>query len=325
MRRLARISLICLAFSGLAATSASASVTHDGWGLGLADDTHIGGPAIPNWGQWFDRLRPKVFRMQLHWDADAAEIDRAKTRIFYLRAHGVQQVVVTFNFGDRLPDYPAEYGEHIGPIVTDMASIVDAWGPANEPNVSPYISPYDLVDYWQQFYFIVTAHDPSALKTSPDFADSYDYAQHHSANDPPSSLSTYLITYLANGGGWGDVAAFHPYWGVHFGTTATTTDFLAYVSGGRPVWLTEVGAFKTTTHHGVGDQTEAQQAFRTGWLIGTLGAMTRIQRIYYYSVSAGSTAFDTGLLNAQAAPRQAWDVWCLGTHNNNGSHPDCVH
>jgi hypothetical protein len=315
MRRLVRISLICLAFSGLAATSASASVTHDGWGLGLADDTHFTTP-IPNWGPWFERLRPKAFRMQMRWNSDATQISNAKTRIFYVRARGVQQVLVTFRLDGAQPS-PADYGQNIGRIVTDMAGIVDAWGPVNEPNVGSGVSATNLAQYWQQFSFIVSAHDPTALKTSPDFADHYDL----------SPLSgAYMYTYLANGGGWGNVAAWHPYWGVHRINTFTTDDFMSYVPSNIPIWLTEVGGFGTNTHHNPDiHDSEDLQAFKVQWLINAMGALSRIQRIFYFSVSAGDNTFDTGLLNAQGTPRQAWDAWCAGSHHDNSADPDCVH
>jgi hypothetical protein len=311
MRRLARFSLVCLAFSCLAASSANASVTHDGWGLGVADDTHFTTP-LPSWGPWFERLRPKVYRMQMRWDSDATQINNAKQRIFYAKYYGVQQVTVTFKVEGTLPT-PVVYGQKIAAIVKDMAGIVDAWGPVNEPTLHG-INPYTLAAYWQQFLFIVRATDPTAVATSPDFQDHYNL----------SGLdANYLDLYVRNGGGWGDVAAFHPYWGVHFNSTATVSNYSTFLPAGTPIWLTEVGAFGKNSSHGISDP-ENLQAARASWLVNAMGSMIRVSRIYYYSMGAGGSDFDTGLLNVLGAPRPAWEVWCAYTHNTSG-HPDCAH
>jgi hypothetical protein len=321
MRRLARISLICLAFSCLAAASASASPTRDGWGFGIADPANFNGSNPgPVWGQWFDRLRPKVLRLQMYWNSSSSEMGNAAGVIDYARAHGVQQVVVTFKKRGAVPT-PQAYGQGIGPIVTALASRVDVWGPLNEPAYGDAWLPgtsgaETLAKFWQQFSFIVTAHDSTALKTSPDFADHYDL----------SNLSgAYMYTYFANGGGWGDIAAWHPYWGVHNFTTFTTSNFASYVPSNIPIWLTEVGGFGTNANHNIHDS-EEWQANKVGWLVNALvTTVPRIQRVFYYHMGAGDSVWDTGLLNAFGTPRGAWDVYCTASHNDNSTHPDCVH
>jgi hypothetical protein len=324
MRQLARISLICLAFSCLAATSASASPTRDGWGFGIADPANFNGSNPgPAWGQWFDRLRPKVFRIQMYWDSNSAERGNAAGVIDYARAHGVQQVVVTFKKRGGVPS-PANYGKGIGPIITALASRVDVWGPLNEPAYGDAWLPgtsgaETLAQFWQQFKFIVTANDPTALKTSPDFADHYDL----------SPLSgAYMFTYIAHNGEWGDIAAFHPYWGVHRFNTFTTSDFQSYVPSNIPIWLTEVGGFGKNSHHppDIINDPEELQANKVAWLTNALvTTMPRIQRVFYYNMNAGDSVWDTGLLNPLRAPRPAWDEYCAASHNDNQSHPDCVH
>jgi hypothetical protein len=314
VRRLALLTLISVVLAASISAPAQAAAPYDGYGHAIAADAHFstGNPA-PYWGpQWFDRLHVKTFRMQIHWNADSVEIFRAAAVIDYVRARGVTQVLVTFKKNGPTPTVE-QYVNSIYPIIQGLASRVDIWGPANEPNQGDAWFPgingaKTLADIYKALALMAAAYDPGSKITSPDFADRYDL---HDL-DP-----AYMYTYIANGGGWGNYAAWHPYWGVHNQTTSTTTNFASYVPADIPIWITEVGGFVSNgPPHTVNDNPSIQYG-KVFWLDNTLARLSKIKRVYYYAMNGnGPGAFDTGLLNPNVTPRPAWNLWCIATHGN---------
>jgi hypothetical protein len=317
----------CLMTAGLCWSAlAVAAVPTTGAGFGIADDeTNWDNLAsFPDLGDGFARLRPQVFRFQTIWDTiDNPEwITRAENMIERAEAHGVQTIVVTLrsnNEGNVGPYgyFPtaAQYEEKVAQLVDRFADDVDVWGPANEPNGAwrPDNAPggeaplpaATLASYQLAFETVVAVEDPTALTTSPDFLDGANLG----------SIAGYVDAYEGAGGGWGDIAAFHPYNGVTHKSLATMTDFVGLIPAGRPIWLTEVGA------HNDADTTA--QDSRVAWIVNTLGAHSRVAKIFYYHVRDNNDEWDTALLNSDQSPRPGWRTWCAATHGGNASHADC--
>jgi hypothetical protein len=301
---------------------APAAVPRDGQGFALADDAYFAFPADPQgfaaqaehwYGPSFAALHPAAFRFQIYWNADQALIERAKMLVDYVRRHGVTQVVVSFKKSGAAPD-AGTYGASIAQVMAQLAGYVDAWGPANEPNVGDAWLPGTggarlLAQYWAQFSAAVDAVDPTALKLSPDFADRRDLG----------SIRRYLSAYAEAGGGFGAVVAWHPYWGANAMTRSTTDDLLRYVPPDLPVWLTEVGAWGRNAH---GDspveQDELEQNRRLNWLANDpngLAADPRVTRIHQYHMrDSGQPDWDSALVGQDGLRRPAWYTWCYASH-----------
>jgi hypothetical protein len=321
--------LLALAVAALLAAPAHAVVPRDGTGFALADDAYHGFPggdefeaAADGWfGEWFEPLRPRAFRFQVHWNADPVELDKARRLIDWVRARGVTEVAVTFKKNGATPDADA-YARSVGPIVHELASRVDVWGAANEPNLGdtwlPGLDGADLLAaYWQRFAFVVTAEDPTALKLSPEFADRSDLQ--------PLSAS-YMTRYIQKGGGFGDIAGWHGYWGAYHRSLSTTDDYLRYVPAGVPVWVTEVGGFGSNQHpeSDIEDPEDVQNS-KVRWLTDTLARHPRIDRIFYYHTrDSGQPDWDTALLRQNGSRRSSWFTWCVASHAGNFAHPDCT-
>lgn len=322
MRRIALLCLLVALLGALTATPAAADVPRDGQGFALADDayfTFAGDPpeflaeAEAWYGSSFATLRPAAFRFQVYWNADQGLIDRAKMLVDYVRRQGVTQVVVSFKKNGPVPD-AATYGASIRAVLAQLAGYVDAWSPANEPNVGDTWLPGTggarlLAQYWAQFSAAVDELDPTALKLSPDFADRRDLG----------SIGPYLSAYAKAGGGFGATVAWHPYWGTNAMTRATTDDLLRYVPPDLPVWLTEVGAWGRNTH---GDshveQDELEQNRRLNWLVNDpngLAADPRVTRIHQYHMrDSGQPDWDSALVDEAGVRRPAWYTWCYASH-----------
>lgn len=309
--------------------SAAASAPHDGWGFGLADDDAIGSavmppPSIDN--AMFDRLRPKTFRLQVYWDAENDPtvendyIDRAKEEITRVREAGVEQVIVTFKRHGAEPS-TLEYELAIKKVVDELKNYVDVWGPANEPNAGEtwlggVEGAQKLAKFNDSLIEVVDAWDPTALRTSPDFV------------EPASleNLTTYINAYLNAGGGWGHYIAFHPYSGVNANPPSLAgVDRIASLSpSGKPIWITEVGAFGIGGGH---NDPQTVQNDRVHWMTTTLAGHSRVGRIYYYHMRGKTGAeikWDTALLNNDLSSRPAWYTWCAASHGDQANHADCT-
>jgi hypothetical protein len=319
-----RAALLTLIAGALVAAPAGATVPSDGTGFALADDTYHSLPAdeaaLDSWyGDAFEALGPRSFRFQLHWNADPVELDKAARLIDWVRAHGVTQVVVTFKKNGPTPSADA-YAQSIAPLVQALAGRVEAWGPANEPNLGdawlPGLPGAELLAaYWQRFVAVVDAADPSALKLSPEFADGHDLQ--------PLSAS-YLGRYVERGGGFGDVVGWHAYWGAHNLSLATTDAFLDQVPPDLPVWVTEVGGFGRNLSRSIADPDQLQNA-KLLWLTSTLARHPRVERIFYYHArDTGQPDWDSALMRRDGTRRPAWFTWCVAAHGGNFGHPDCT-
>jgi hypothetical protein len=192
----------------VAAAPAGAVVPRDGWGLGIADDSYLTpGARIPD---SFGALGPKTFRLQIHWNAACTpgRIESAADWIAQARDLGAEWIAVTFkknpgadcgdpvNCGSQPTD--ACYAARIAEVVRALASVVDVWGPANEPNLGDTWLPGTdgarlLARYWAAFAGVLAAYDPTAQAISPEFADRSDRG----------SLAPYVNAYKAAGGGFG--------------------------------------------------------------------------------------------------------------------------
>jgi hypothetical protein len=316
----------------LAPAASHAAVPHNGQGFALADDTYFNWPNDPpsfqaaaeNWyGPTFADLEPASFRFQILWNADPLLIERANMLADYVRSQGVTEVVVTFKKNGRAPD-AATYGASIRNIVAQLASRVDAWGPANEPNRGATWLPGTdgarlLAAYWAQFNATLDALDPGALRLSPEFVDRRDLG----------SIGAYVRAYAEAGGGFGHAVGWHPYWGLHAATSATTDDLLQSVPADLPVWITEVGAFGTNTNgNPIIQDGETTQQGKLNWLVNDpngLAAHPRIARIYHYHVrDTGQPDWDSALLRRDGDRRPAWYTWCFASHGDDQTAGDCA-
>ena len=334
MVRLA-LTAVVLAIASICSLSATAGATapRDGLGLFVADDDwdYANPGALPALGADFERLRPRVFRLQTIWNTvDRPEwLLRTETMIAQARSRGAQQIVLTLrsnnpaNVGPEgyFPT-PDQYRAKVEPLVRRLAAQVDVWGPANEPNIAwrpkedpagqAPLDPVTLAGYYGALQVAVRRHDPSALVSSPDFLDAGSLA----------AFTDYVTTYsTAAGGGWGDVVAFHPYGDVKQAiapdSPAGFTDALsALIPPDRDIWITEVGA------HYEGDP--AAQAARVAWIANVLANHPRVERVAYYNLRGGGADWDTGLFDADFTRRPAWYAWCAATHGDDPTHPDCA-
>jgi Glycosyl hydrolase catalytic core len=317
--------------------TASASVSHDGWGLGIAEDeTNWSSPTtFPALGEGFARLRPKVFRLQTIWNTMGPEASqqawkaRTHAMIAQAKAQGAAQVTLTLRSNSPGNVGPAgyfpsatQYKTETDALVKEFAGEVDFWGPANEPNGAwrpkeapggqAALDPTYLAAYYLKMRESVAAYDPAGKVTSPDFLDS---------SSSYGSFSAYISNYLShvpagNDGGWGVAAAWHPYAGVASASLASTTTFTGLVTTGQPIWVTEVGSRADL----VGQSTQNTQV---NWIINTLGAQARVTRVFYYQMPGHASGWDSGLLNTDSSPRPAWYTWCAASHNNNAADLDC--
>jgi hypothetical protein len=315
--------LLVALLSALGGPRAWATVPRDGQGFAVADDAYFGFPNDPQafqmqaedwYGASFAALQPASFRFQISWNADQALIERAKMLVDYVRGQGVRQVVVSFKKNGPAPD-AAAYGVSIRQVVAQLASYVDVWGPANEPNRGDAWLPgaggaQTLAQYWAQFNTAVGELDPTALTMSPEFADRRDLG----------SIGSYVSAYAKAGGGFGAIVGWHPYWGTNAMSRSTTDDLLRYVPD-LPVWVTEVGAWGTNAHsrHPIQDGELAQNR-RLAWLAndsGGLAADPRITQIHHYHMrDSGQPDWDSALVAQDGRRRAAWYTWCRASHFN---------
>ncbi|HWM09635.1 MAG TPA: glycosyl hydrolase [Solirubrobacteraceae bacterium] len=331
MKRL--VLLMAAALSASLVCPAGAATSRDGVGLFVADDDwDFASPgALPALDSDFERLRPKVFRLQTIWNTvDRPEwLVRADAMIAEARSRGVRQIVLTLrsnnpaNVGPEgyFPT-PDQYRAKVEPLVQRLAGQVDVWGPANEPNIAwrpkeapggqAPLEPTLLAGYYGALHDAVREHDPSASITSPDFLDAGSLA----------AFLEYVTTYsAAAGGGWGDVVALHPYGDVERAVAPTApaifTDALAALAPpGKDLWVTEVGA-----HY---EGNPAAQAARVAWIADVLASHPRVKRVAYYNMRGGGSEWDTGLLDGAFVRRPAWYVWCAAVHGDDPANPDCA-
>jgi hypothetical protein len=302
---------------------AAATVPHDGWGMGIADDDAIGSPVSPPSSvdnNFFDRLRPKVYRFQIYWDAgevgNEVYVSKALTQIARARAAGVQTVLATFKQHGSTPT-AASYEAKIRNVVDKLKNEVDVWGPANEPNDGENWLPGMagarlLAEYNAALARVVSQVDPTATRTSPDFV------------QPTTlqSLIDYVNEYINHGGGWGHYIAFHPYRGVAAKNLSGVTTLAGMSPNSKPIWVTEVGA------RWFGDPS-AQNSL-VHWMIygeptkPALANHERVAKIFYYHMKSGHTSHDSALLYGDLQPRAAWYTWCKAAHGDNAGHPDCA-
>jgi hypothetical protein len=314
-------------------SSAEAVAPRDGTGLFVADDDwDFANPgALPALGGDFARLRPRVFRLQTIWNTvDRPEwLIRTEAMIARARAHGVEQIVLTLrsnnpaNVGPEgyFPT-PEQYRAKVESLVRRLAGQVDVWGPANEPNIAwrpkedpegqAPLDPVTLAGYYAALRDVTRMQDPTALVTSPDFLDAGSLA----------AFTEYVTAYsTAAGGGWGDVAALHPYGDVKRviapdSPTAFTDAFAGLVPADMEIWVTEVGAQHKSD--------PATQAARVTWIANVLANHPRVTRVAYYNLRGGGPTWDTGLLDGDFNRRPSWYAWCAATHGDDPAAPDCA-
>ncbi len=346
--RLAGLLLATLVLT-IVVSPASADPSRDGYGLFIADDeTNWGDPSTAvNISDDFSNLNPKLYRLQIIWNAKEpapanptqAQIDSAAQRAAWVvRTHalidaaklrGVENIVLTLRAnhagnvgtGGYVPT-ATRYELEARKVVQDFASKVDVWGGINEPNLwktgansTGAIPVSTLVDYQAGFTEVVDHWDSSATITSPDF------------NDETANWNGYATNYQNAGGGWGDVAAFHPYAAAATQNLSTINQYAAIVPGNRDIWVTEVG-----THF---NGNPAAQAVGVEWIAKgqaqcpnanacSLASHDRVKRIAYYHMRDNNPTWDTALLNADLTRRLAWYKWCSAAHGDNAAHGDCA-
>jgi hypothetical protein len=311
-----------------AAGPASAAVPRDGWGLGIADDSYLTpGARLPD---DFRALGPRTFRLQIHWNAACTpgRIESARDWIAQARDLGAEQIAVTFkenpavDCGDpaNCGRQPTEacYAARIGEVVRALAADVDVWGPANEPNLGDTWLPGTagarlLARYWVAFGAVLRAWDPSAQAISPEFADRSDLG----------SLAPYVNAYKEAGGGFGNYAGYHAYWGVHAMSRVPTDELATLVPPEVPIWITEVGAFGVNPGRSIADS-DREQARRVQWMLNApdgLANHPRVARISYYHLQASQSPdlWDSALSNSDGTPRPSWLIWCAAAHGGDAT------
>ena len=308
------------------APSVSAGVPNSGFGFSIADDDgNWNNPTdLPQLGHRFLGLKPKVFRLQIVWNAfengkweQTRWIARTHAMIDRARAQGVEQIILTIR-GNQTDDvgqfgyFPTvtEYDALVRQIVQNFASKVDVWGAANEPNLwkpsaagGGAVSAALLAQWQARMRWILDNWDPNALLTSPDF------------NDETANWAAYVDNYKAQGGTFGNAAAFHPYKAVQDMNDSTVTTFASKLPAGLPIWVTEVGARWSTGPAG--------HEQRVNWIINTLGNHPRVNRISYYHMRSGNPSWDSALMNSDYTRRPAWFKWCAASHGS-ATHTDCA-
>ena len=321
MRILAAVAATLAALMA-AAAPADADVRPDGWGFGVADDA---GPGTL--GTAFAGLQAKTFRFMVPWNAVASPeaMARARAIVDAARERGVRQIVVSFRDDDpRIDSVPTgpEYMAAVQGFVQAFAPDVDVWGPANEPNcgggwggLTDASGARRTAEYYNAMRTVRDRLDPAALLLSPDLCDSF----------TGSSTRPWIRAYEAAGGGFGDAIAWHPYWGAHSRSLASTRDLLDAVGGTTPVWVTEVGGFGTNVPRRIHED-ERSQVRQVDWIVHVLAAQPRVVRIYYYSLHQSpdpTFPWDTGLIRADGSRRPSWYVWCAATHGGLAPNPPC--
>ena len=337
MTRTLLAGLVAAALLGGLAGPAAADAPRNGYGFAVADD---GGPATLD-TEFFDRLRPQAFRFMVPWNAAFRpdQLARANQIILAARAHGVRQVAVSFNHdGSKAAPDVTQYTQAVASFVQQYAGVVDAWGPANEPNcpggwsgLNGAAGAQRTAQMYNVLLFIMrVGADPTATMLSPDFCDYYS-----EQGQGATSIASWMHAYTAASGGFGDVIAWHPYWDVHYrgaarvccgpGFTAigSTQDLINNVNG-NPIWVTEAGGFGVNPGRDITDD-ETTQNQAVAWMTGTLAHNDRIQRIYYYSMYSNPLpGWDTGLLRSDGTRRPTWFTWCVESHGGAAFHPDCT-
>jgi FG-GAP-like repeat/Glycosyl hydrolase catalytic core len=350
MRRVSRLVIAMTAFAVLllgASGPASADAPLNGTGFFIADDdgaTFNDPTQMPALGTDFKRLSPQVYRLLVIWNAKEGppagkgpgtpEYSRYENRLKWVaRAHavikkakeqGVQQIIVTLrangsgDLGSSSPDAympnSVKYELEAAKVVKEFAGEVDVWGGINEPNLWPQsdgtgtraIPVSTLVEYQASIAEIVNVWDSSAMVTSPDF------------NDQTEHWKEYVEDYKTNGGGFGNVAAFHPYKAVEEKSMTRPNQYAAIVPSGRNIWVTEAGS------RPFGNLTAQNE--RVQWMTNTstgLASQDRITRIGYYHMRNHNPSWDSALLNEDLSPRPAWRTWCAAAHGNRPGDSDC--
>jgi FG-GAP-like repeat/Glycosyl hydrolase catalytic core len=322
MRILAALAATLVALAA-AAARAEADAIPDGWGFGVADDAGPGTLGAP-----FAGLQVRTLRFMVPWNAVASPeaVARARAIVDAARERGVRQVVVSFRDDDPANDAvpPATwYAAAVQGFVQAFAGDVDAWGPANEPNcgggwggLTGPAGAARTAQYYQALRTVRDRFDPTALLLSPDLCDSF-YGH---------SVKPWVDAYRVAGGGFGDVLAWHPYWGAHSRSLRSTRDLIAAVGSGPPIWVTEVGGFGKDLPRGI-DEGEQSQQRQVDWIVHLLAAQPRVARVYYYSLyQSPDPAFpwDTGLIRSDQTPRPSWYTWCAATHGGLvAANPPC--
>jgi hypothetical protein len=325
----------------LAPATASAAVSESGWGFSIADDytpDWSDPDYFPQFGSGFQRLDPKVFRLQVVWNAmeggtDPNAIKRKQWRerthgmIQKAKERGVELIILSLrgNYPDNVGadgyfGNSSAYYAKIKPLVQEFADEVDIWSPANEPNAKwrpdnapgggQALSAEYAAAYYLRMREAVASYDPGAYITSPDFLDSpgfKGYVETYKSYIPPGIPK------------WGNAAAFHPYRGVEQSASGgiwTTDTFASLLPSEFPIWITEVGAH--ADKFGI-----AGQAQQVSWIVNTLGGHPNVTRISYYDMLDRPITWDTALLNEDHSPRPAWYTWCAAAHGGDATHPDC--
>jgi hypothetical protein len=163
---------------------------------------------------------------------------------------------------------------------------------------------------------VLAARGSSDILLSPDFVDRTN-----------GSEVSYIQSYRAAGGGFGNYLALHPYWGVHNKSIGSTLNMIVACNCSQPVWVTEVGAvLRDDQDPGLALGDQGTQNDRVAWMTGPSGLAgnPRIAHIDYYQMrGVGSADFDSGLVNEDTGRRSAWYTWCTATHGGNPRSPDC--
>lgn len=340
--RLVTVSLCIAAF--LSSASAASAAPKTGWGFGVADESGLpwSGTTLPI-QSYFSQLQPKIFRLQVSYDAWTSERatqlregncnkalsyrDEIRTRIETARALGAQHILVTFapkysewvetapnNCGPLVHGYTyptaSQYKQDVEKVVEALGSIVDSWSPANEPNAGVGWMPGTdgatrLAAFSEELDKVLDEHGGEMI--SPEFVDKGAFIQ-------------YINDYKANDGHWGSHIGFHPYKAVEGKNVANISDLIQRIPSNLDVWFTEVGAHFEDTPPVDGDPVvPGYQESRVNWLISqatTSSFASRIARVYYYNVWANGS-WDTALIANDGTVRDSFNSWCLVAHGGN--------
>jgi hypothetical protein len=252
-------------------------------------------------------------RFNIPWNAslDAGQVAEWTTKIGAAQAKGAQ-VLVSFDRAGA-PPLPLDYRYAIDtfrrqfPTVTEFTAWNEPNHNANSSDQNPYRDATTAAKYWNQL------DDACGLGTrctvaAGDFSDF-------------NSLTTYVDTYRAALHRTPDVWAVHAYRAINPTSTGAAPDpgklgsWVSRYTDGKPVWITEVGAYYCTTANGTPAAAAAVQNAAAANLNALMAAsgFSSVGRVYYYflAVASGGGARcpniedDPGLIGSGDAIRPA--------------------
>ncbi len=324
------LAALCLA---ALASPARAAIT------GIADE-NLEQWSAPTWSA-FNATGVKQVRHIVPWDTaynpnKKWALDEAHAWVSNAEAHGLD-ILISFdhNYDGTVPPSQETYGKAVWAFRKEFPQIgkYTAW---NEPNHSVTVNgvpanPHSVpggasvaADYWTLLNSYCHASGlPPCTVIGGDFSDD-------------ANIGSYMAEYKARLASYGvspSIWAAHPYSTMASGEWARFSEGFMPKTENKPVWVTEAGGMVCKTNpvglvggsYPAAEANQAASVQRLHDLVNYYGS--RIQRTYYYFLSAGGGGqvgcpngkgeyeFDSALLGAGETPRPAFNVAFPGALN----------